>query len=215
MGGIERRLKEKEMHRSEIVDAAEKVFFSLGYEKATMDDIAKEAEFSKRTIYVYFNSKEQLYFAVMVRGYGILISMMEKTLSAIAEQDVIQQLKALGITLFRFKQEYPNYFYAIMEYENGERDFFNDISDESKNQCYLLGEKLFGYLTSALKRAKDSGQLKADLDLTDTALFVWASAFGLFNIMTNKKNYIKHYHGRNSDELIVKGLDFLIDSITR
>jgi AcrR family transcriptional regulator len=45
-----------------------------------MDDVAKEAEFSKRTVYVYFNSKEQIYFEVMIRGYRLLINMLKNDL---------------------------------------------------------------------------------------------------------------------------------------
>ena len=55
----------KMIKRNDIILAAEKVFFKKGYLNATMDDVTKEAGFSKRTIYKYFNSKEQLYFEIM------------------------------------------------------------------------------------------------------------------------------------------------------
>ena len=67
MGINERKDKEKQIRSNDIIDAAERVFFLKGYDLATMDDVAKEAEFSKRTVYVYFNSKEQIYFEIMVR----------------------------------------------------------------------------------------------------------------------------------------------------
>lgn len=57
-----------------------KSFFTRGYDNTTMDDVAKEAEFSKRTVYVYFNSKEQIYFEVMIRGYRLLINMLKNDL---------------------------------------------------------------------------------------------------------------------------------------
>ena len=62
MGSSERKEKEKEIRRKDILDAAERIFFTKGYRSATMDDVAKEAEYSKRTVYVYFSSKEQIYF---------------------------------------------------------------------------------------------------------------------------------------------------------
>ncbi len=68
MGINERKEKEKDIRRNDIIEAAEKVFFKKGYSQATMDDVAKEAEFSKRTLYVYFNSKEQLHFEIMIKG---------------------------------------------------------------------------------------------------------------------------------------------------
>jgi len=50
MGIVERRQREKEQRRSAIIDAAEAVFFSKGLEIATMDDVAEEAELSKRKL---------------------------------------------------------------------------------------------------------------------------------------------------------------------
>ena len=44
MGVIERREREREQRRNDIIDAAEKVFFSKGRDKTSMDDIAREAE---------------------------------------------------------------------------------------------------------------------------------------------------------------------------
>jgi AcrR family transcriptional regulator len=41
-----------------------KYFFSKGYDITTGEDIARNAEFSKRTVYVYFNSKGQIYFEI-------------------------------------------------------------------------------------------------------------------------------------------------------
>ena len=73
MGYNDRKRQEKEIRRKDIVDAAERVFFSKGFENASMDEVAKEAEFSKRTVYIYFNSKEQIYFEIMIRGNLMLI----------------------------------------------------------------------------------------------------------------------------------------------
>jgi len=53
MGISERNEKGKQIRRNDIIDAAEKVFFSNGYDAATMGDVAKEAEFSKRTVYIF------------------------------------------------------------------------------------------------------------------------------------------------------------------
>ena len=43
MGIVERKEREKEQRRSEIIDAAERIFFSKGFETATMEDVANEA----------------------------------------------------------------------------------------------------------------------------------------------------------------------------
>ena len=91
MGIQERREREKEQRRNEILDAAEKVFFSKGFNNATMDEVAETAELSKGTLYLYFKNKEDLYFAITQRSMTILRSMF---------QDAVNQHK-IGIEKVR------------------------------------------------------------------------------------------------------------------
>lgn len=214
MGVNERREKERLIRRNDILDAAENVIFSKGYDLATMDDIAKEAEFSKRTVYMYFNSKEQLYFEIMVRGYKILIQMVEASLNDVKGKNALERIKQIGKTLYDFKNEYPDYFKAIMSYENGEKDFVNGVPDESREECYKLGEEIFGYLTSELTEGIREGIIRSELDVINTAILLWSCVLGLLNTLTKKRNYIEHYHKRDSEELLLQSLEFLVISIT-
>ena len=61
MGITERKEREKLQRREDILNAAERVFFSKGHKNSTMDDVAEEAELSKGTLYLYFKSKEGFY----------------------------------------------------------------------------------------------------------------------------------------------------------
>ena len=213
MGISERKEKEKQIRRKDIIDAAEEVFFLKGYDVATMDDVAKKAEFSKRTVYVYFNSKEQLYFEIMVRGYKILIEMMEAALAERKNMNAIDRIELMSKTLYQFNIEYPNYFDAIMCYENGEKDFINGIPDNSREECYALGEKIFGYLAAALADGVEEGVIRGDIEIIDTAIILWSCTIGLFNMLIKKRKYIEHYHKRNSEKLLLEGLDMLMITI--
>ena len=67
MGIKERKAREREMRRQQIMVAARRVFSQRGFEKTTMDDIAREAELSPGTIYLYFKSKDELYASLCLR----------------------------------------------------------------------------------------------------------------------------------------------------
>lgn len=45
------------LHRARIMTAAEKLFSEKGYAQTTIDDISKASEYSRRTIYAYYESK--------------------------------------------------------------------------------------------------------------------------------------------------------------
>src|SRR6185295_3360606 len=55
--------------QQQILDAAAAVIIRLGYNKTTMSDIAEEAGASRRTVYLYFKSKEELFEALLYREY--------------------------------------------------------------------------------------------------------------------------------------------------
>ncbi|RUT45339.1 TetR/AcrR family transcriptional regulator [Paenibacillus anaericanus] len=213
MGIHDRKEKEKEIRRNDIIDAAERIFFTKGYDHATMDDVAKEAEFSKRTVYVYFNSKEQIYFEIMTRGYKLLIAMLKTDAPKENANHAIAELEQMSLTLYRFSMEHPEYFSAIMEYENGELDFQKGVPVQSQEDCYALGEELLGHLTGALEKGIAEGTIRGELDVVQTALVLWACMIGVFNIAKKKEKYIKNYHRTEPEELLSAAFQLITRSI--
>jgi len=63
----DRKQRKKEQRRTEIIDAAEKLFYKKGFDNVTMDEIADAVEFSKGSLYVYFKNKDALFFAIVAR----------------------------------------------------------------------------------------------------------------------------------------------------
>ena len=213
MGSSERKEKEKEIRRKDILDAAERIFFTKGYRSATMDDVAKEAEYSKRTVYVYFSSKEQIYFEIMIRGYRLLIEMLESGLQKEKAPDAIEEIRRIASILYRFSNQHPDYFDAIMEYENNAIDFQKGIPDHSKEECYALGERLLGYLMDALKRGIQEGSVRGGLNVEKSALALWACTVGVFRTAKKKKYYIGNYHGIDPEDLVSEGFSMMLRSI--
>ncbi len=63
----DRKEREREARKKEILDAALKLFSRKGYEETSMDEIAERAELSKGILYYYFHSKEELFYEVALR----------------------------------------------------------------------------------------------------------------------------------------------------
>ncbi|WP_286263758.1 TetR/AcrR family transcriptional regulator [Thalassotalea atypica] len=68
----EKKLTRSDMKRIAIVDAATLEFQLKGFKIASMDDIAKRAQVSKRTVYNHFSSKEQLFNAILTQMFILL-----------------------------------------------------------------------------------------------------------------------------------------------
>jgi AcrR family transcriptional regulator len=78
LGTRERREREKEHRRNQILNAAKEIFMSKGLRAATMEDIAGKAELSPGTIYTYFKNKEELYAVLNLIGLQYLYEQNEK-----------------------------------------------------------------------------------------------------------------------------------------
>src|SRR5512146_3206672 len=62
-------MSDNDERQQQILDAAAAVIIRVGYDKATMSDIAEEAGASRRTVYLYFKGKEELFEALLYREY--------------------------------------------------------------------------------------------------------------------------------------------------
>ena len=95
--------KRKNTNKKDIVDAAEKLFFTKGYNNSTMEQVACEAGFTKRTLYSYFKSKEEIYGEIIKRGYEVLNSKFLDTLEEKKDATELSKIKAMGYVLINFE----------------------------------------------------------------------------------------------------------------
>ncbi|MDF2802606.1 MAG: putative TetR family transcriptional regulator [Anaerocolumna sp.] len=215
MGSLSRKEKEREIRRNDIIDAAERVFSEKGYDLSTVDDVAKEAEFSKRTLYVYFNSKEQLYFEIMIKGYRLMIMQLQEEMPVCVKGNAKLRLKSMAEVLQKFKSQNPFYFSAIMEYENNEKDFQKGIRDVSKEECYEMGEKLLEILINIIEQGMEDGDFTTELQVKRTAMVLWSSLLGAFHTGEKKKNYLTNLVGVSPQELITATFELLMEGLKR
>lgn len=95
MGITERKHREKELRRHQIMVAAKKLFASKGFSRATIEEIAKEAELSPGTLYLYFKNKDELFAALSIKILRYLIARLEKLglENALTPQERLSALK--------------------------------------------------------------------------------------------------------------------------
>jgi AcrR family transcriptional regulator len=104
MGIRERKERERERRRQQIMVAAKRVFADKGFNKATMEDIAKEAELSPGTLYLYFKNKDELYASLSLRILQYLLMRLEHVNRATMDspQNRIQALKDAMYDVYEF-----------------------------------------------------------------------------------------------------------------
>ena len=106
MGIKERKQREKERRRQQIIIAAKRVFSEKGFAKATIDDIASEAELSPGTLYLYFKNKEELYASLSIRILQYLNIRVEhvKNKKNLSPSEKLESLMKAMFDVYEFEQ---------------------------------------------------------------------------------------------------------------
>ena len=215
MGVIERKEQEHLVRKNCMINAAEKIFFKKGFENSTMDDIAKEAEFTKKTLYSYFKNKEQLYYEIMLLGFKALNALYDKTISENIEINEINKIKKIGQTFVEFSRVHPGYFKAISDYENKDFDFEVDGSNPLVNECYLAGQYSFEILNNCIINGIKKGEIVRNTDSVTVCLTLWSTMLGFIGLISKKEKYINSYYNKSIEELMEGGFDLLLRSIKK
>jgi len=184
---MNKRDKLTEFNRSNILEAAKALFEANGVVATTMDDIAKKADYSKSTIYVYFKSKDEIYNYII---YESMVLLKDRFKAATEEHASFEDIyfSICGI-LVSFQQEYPLYFDSILkEISVDEKDFDNY---PVLRDIYLIGEEINAVISAMFCKGMESGYLRADLKPIPTIFTLWASLCGIIRMAEQKEKYFQ------------------------
>jgi len=179
MGIHERKEREKEHRREEILNAAQKTFFEKGLQSATMDEIAEAAELSKGTLYLYYSSKEDLYLAVMMRGFEVLRGMMVETISK--SSSTIEAIWELARTYLDFSKKHTNYFRMFHFFQNP--SLHRQVSEDMMAQCNTRTGQLWSVFVEVFRKGIDEGVIRPDLNPMECAVILWSSSDAILTRM--------------------------------
>ncbi len=147
-----RKERERELRRNDIIDAAEKLFFSKGYDNVSMSEIAKEADMARATIYQYFKNKKDIN----------LYEMFEKIPEDLTG---IENIRALSKTYYQFYKEHTGYYNAY--YHSGAFEYEDSPYLEELKK---LRKKNFQYVIKAIKKGFKDGTIRKDIDPAATTV---------------------------------------------
>ncbi len=204
MGIAERKEREKEQRRNEIIKAAEKVFFEKGIKGATMDDVADTAELSKGTLYLYFNNKEDLYYAICIKGLSVLNEYFLKSVSP--EKTSFENLFEIGKAYIRFAKEHADYFHVMTHFDAMDYDF-GESSDENPHL-----DDVMPFFIEIIEKGQKDGSVTTDLPAPLMAHLLWTQTTGVLRMMSAKKLHIESYDIKEED-MILGHFRIIVDGI--
>lgn len=174
----DRKAREKEQRRTDIINAAEKLFFSRGYDGVSMEDIARQVELNRATLYLYFKNKESLYLAIVLRAVRQLDQITRERV--LSNPDGFRRIDALGYSYLYFARVYPDYFKVYRDYRGGRLD---SLDLDPGNPELLEIRKLQGEYVNrwfdAMKTGRSAGILKPGINPDCAALMMMTAIEGM------------------------------------
>ena len=170
----ERQLRDRERRRQQIIAASKRVFVSKGV-KATIKDIAEEAELSPGTLYIYFKNKDELYASLSIR----LLKHLNLRLQRVKERKeatLEQRIKAIQEALCESYEIDPPVFITLSHLQASET--LDNISPDLLEQIMGLSRQSLETLADIFATGMDNDRTP-DRDPQNLALILWGLFSGL------------------------------------
>jgi len=206
MGIIERKEREKEQRRNHILDSARKVLIEKGYNEASIADIARRAEVSVGTIYLYFKNKEELFSVINRVGIEAL---HDHIMGAIPDgAGPREQLMSIGGSYFSFSVENPTVFETFSYFIT-----FPDVVFEAEHRISqgTHGMRILNRVVAAIDEGIKKKMFKK-VNAQKYAILIWSTLHGILQV---KKVCDLLYRDYNFSEFYRYNLQYLIDSLDR
>ena len=205
-----RRKKEpRSIHRERIASAASVLFMEKSIAGTSMDDIAKAAGYSKATLYVYFENKEEIVGVLVLESMQKLYDYLS---SALTQQETTRaRYDGICRSLVQYQEEFPFYFKVALDKINIDFEHTDYLPEEK--ETFQVGEKINEIMQDFLLSGIEKGDLRSDLDPILTILSFWGMLSGLVQLADTIQEYIKGRLDRSKKEFIDYGFRMLYRSV--
>lgn len=204
-----RKKAPRRVHRENIVSAASVLFMERGIAATSMDDIAKAAGYSKATLYVYFENKEEIVGILVLNSmkklYDYIASALIQHKTTKARYDFICR------GLVQYQEEFPFYFKMVLDKINIDFESKEYLLEEK--ETYQIGEEINEKIKNFLLSGMEKGDLRSDLEIMPTIFNFWGMLSGIIQLAANKEEYIKKSMGLSKEKFLEYGFSLVYHSI--
>jgi AcrR family transcriptional regulator len=204
----EKKKKSKENRKNTILRAARRLFFDRGFKSVTVDNIAAKAEVSKGSIYLCFESKEEIYAQILISDN---IALYERLKNFSATEASAAQL------LLEFARIYVDYFlnnyelFRILMTFMMQTSQMNLLAVKQNNELIRSTNQNIKIISEIIQKGIDSGEFSPISDIRQMQNGIWGMLNGVISLYLFTGNPTKraeriHSTVRDSLNVFIAGL---------
>ncbi|GMQ63111.1 TetR/AcrR family transcriptional regulator [Vallitalea maricola] len=201
--------REKQIRRESIIDCAERLFNLKGYQQTTMNEIAMESEFTKRTIYKYFTSKQEIYYEIAYRAFKAL---KDYTDNILYEKNVNGYEKTLIFAkrYVEFLRTNELYCKIMLEMKSAQVQLTKEESQLFQETDAVASEIIIGKIIE--EGIKDGSIIKTCTSF-ELSFMLWGAISGIVAIAHSKRKIIEENTNKTSDDFIYKSVQGIVKTL--
>ena len=208
VAGVRRRRGEGHARREEILEAAQKLFLSEGYDQTTIRRIAELVGVTAPVLYRHFKDKEESLLEICDRCFGDLVAQTDAVLAS--EPDPLKALRKMGETYIRFGLAHPDEYRLVFMSRGANVPGYDHrtIVPEGAEQRGQMGAVCFGKVARHVATLVQAGTLRPG-DPATLAEMLWIAMHGLVSLFITKPDF----PWSDREALIGGVLDMAIDGL--
>ncbi|MGE8203706.1 TetR/AcrR family transcriptional regulator [Heyndrickxia sp. NPDC080065] len=144
------KVNSSDIPRNELIlQTAARLFIENGFQKVSIDDVAKDANVTKATVYYYFESKAELYKESIIS----LMTRINKTIDNFMSTNKSLYNRLFDVTIAHLQAT------ATLDLESFMREMKTELSDEQIQEMKIAEENMYKSIEQALLTAIDTGEI--------------------------------------------------------
>lgn len=196
-------------HRAQILRAAETLFAQKGHALTTIEDISKQSGYSRRTIYAYYESKDDLLHHIVEKGLTALLQDVERALSP--RTDFLTTCQAVWDAMVRYQNDYP---YSLAQVNQAKSTRFDGENlSAAEKRILALGTDVNARLADLIEWGKAIGAVRQDVVPLLTVYVLWSSVTAFLTLVSTKGPFICRQFSLSQEELLHYGFVQIMHSI--
>lgn len=193
-----KREERKQGFIESIVNAGFHCLAQKPWNEITSDELAKTAGMTKRTMYAYFSSQDELYLHLVKVSFERFNRHIEPTL--VATYSISETLLAVGNAYFAFYRSHPVEGRLIVSFDES---FFESKHPEA---IKAIAEVANRYEPSRILRESGTDPIQYPPSL---GLFLWSSIQGLLSLLDSKSSWMYDYYQMDYDSMVKNHMNWL------
>lgn len=169
-----RKERDKAAREELILDHASRLFIRDGFQKLNLDELARAIEYSKGTIYLHFESKEDLVLGIATRIVRERANLFERASKFTGKTR--ERMRAIGVACCQFALLHRDYFNLEMMLKS--TSFWENASAERRRLHGVQAGRLFLCINSIVQEAVSCGDLPAGTLPQDVTLSLISITLG-------------------------------------